>query len=644
MSKKLLVAGVMLALVATVVGGAVVANAQSVTCANIGSMLTVLGITDATKVAQANAALGCSAAVAPTTASFTRNLTVGSTGADVTALQTKLGVTPATGYFGAITKAAVVAYQTANGLPATGYVGPMTLAKLNAGAVVVAPGTPAAGCPAGMTCTPVVACPAGYTCTASNGSVSTNGVEGTITVTQSNSGLASSVYEGDSQVGVLGFKVEAKSSDMSVQRVKIDLGSSNTIYNKVLNKIYVMDGSTVLASSDLNSNTVVKESDNRYTITLTGMNTVVAKNASKTFVVAVDVKDTVDTSYRTSTYLTKTVRLYDTNAVRAVDGAGLDQFSGSNSITRNFSIAAALSESATLKTSISSASPVAGTIVAADGANQDEADMVTTLVFNVKATKSDITITDLTATTTGTAVDNGNVVTAYLYDGSTELDNASVSSTTHAAVFSNLDIIVAKDTTKTLTIKVDVRTASTSARTMVTTIDGETGIVAENVNGDVVATQSGSATGNTLTVQKAGAVYTLVGTPTLTKSVIGNTASSTFLASFTIDVAAMGADVTVASTSAFAIGIFSGNTSLGTPTVSYDKPTSGITQNPTNVGPYVIADGSSARFIVQTSFVGPNGTYTPAGAIVTARVNSATTDAGTVTYISDTFRTGSQTL
>src|SRR3989338_2973787 len=92
-------------------------------------------------------------------AAFNTNLTVGSTGPDVSALQTWLiskgfsipaistGVaTP--GYFGQQTKAAVIAYQASVKLPNTGFVGPLTRGILN-GAGVTAGGT----CPAGYTCT-----------------------------------------------------------------------------------------------------------------------------------------------------------------------------------------------------------------------------------------------------------------------------------------------------------------------------------------------------------------------------------------------------------------------------------------------------------------------------------------------------------
>ncbi|MEK7193217.1 MAG: peptidoglycan-binding protein [Patescibacteria group bacterium] len=80
--------------------------------------------------------------------SFTRNLTVGSKGADVTALQQilinggYLKITTATAYFGSLTKAALAAWQSANGIsPAVGYFGPISRAAIG-GSVVVTPGTP----------------------------------------------------------------------------------------------------------------------------------------------------------------------------------------------------------------------------------------------------------------------------------------------------------------------------------------------------------------------------------------------------------------------------------------------------------------------------------------------------------------------
>ncbi len=111
--------------------------------------------------------------------SFSTNLTVGSTGADVTALQTYLigagynipaiaSGAAAKGYFGSQTQAAVKLFQAAKGVPNTGFVGPLTRGVLNGGATNVAISTQVS-CPAGYTCTANVpassACPAGMTCT-----------------------------------------------------------------------------------------------------------------------------------------------------------------------------------------------------------------------------------------------------------------------------------------------------------------------------------------------------------------------------------------------------------------------------------------------------------------------------------------------
>jgi peptidoglycan hydrolase-like protein with peptidoglycan-binding domain len=77
-------------------------------------------------------------------ATFTTWLTVGSRGLDVTALQAilvaqgYLKVVP-TGYYGALTKQAVMAYQKANGLEQVGSTGPKTRALLNAYVVAHVP-------------------------------------------------------------------------------------------------------------------------------------------------------------------------------------------------------------------------------------------------------------------------------------------------------------------------------------------------------------------------------------------------------------------------------------------------------------------------------------------------------------------------
>ena len=70
---------------------------------------------------------------------LTRELQLGMSGSDVSALQTFLAADASlypeglvTGYFGSLTKAAVARFQTRNGISAVGRVGPQTLPVINA--------------------------------------------------------------------------------------------------------------------------------------------------------------------------------------------------------------------------------------------------------------------------------------------------------------------------------------------------------------------------------------------------------------------------------------------------------------------------------------------------------------------------------
>ena len=90
---------------------------------------------------------------------FTKNLGIGSTGADVKELQQFLinaGYSlpaGATGYYGAQTKDAVIAFQKARGIAQVGTVGPLTRAELNKGDAVAATSgtTSTSSTPSGLT-------------------------------------------------------------------------------------------------------------------------------------------------------------------------------------------------------------------------------------------------------------------------------------------------------------------------------------------------------------------------------------------------------------------------------------------------------------------------------------------------------------
>lgn len=555
---------------------------------------------------------------------LTKDLTIGSKGADVTALQTWLveegymvmPVGVPMGYFGTLTQKALAQWQAENAVtPAAGYFGPKTRGVI---ATLSSTGTGTGTLPAGCTSTAGYSSTTGAKCDGSTtgstgGTISTPGVEGTLSVsTNPTPSSGKTVHAGDTNVDVLGLKLEAKTSDINVQRVKVDLGNSTSFYTKIFRKIYLKDGSNIIAEADLNSNTVVKDGST-YFISLTGFNFIVPKNTTKVLTLSVDSYSSFSSSYDGSTTYGLAI---PSNGVRGVDGAGLTQEGPSSAISRRTVTldADTLVDTATLKVSKNSSSPAAVTIIASEGSGDNEKDKVTALVFDIKATKDEITITSLKATTTGTGSGTASATVAYLFEGdSTEpVGSASVSydGNTGVAFFDDLDIVIPADTTKTLTLKLDIRGASATGKAYVTVVHSEN-MVAENSEGTDID-PTGSATGESLTFKNAGASISLIGSPATTVNTVSDNGISTSTVStrFVVRVKAEGADVLLgreaSSSPVFASSttyfkVYNGDTATAiVPTVQFTIPESAVTISGQTA---TLSDGNYVDVPVDVSFV-----------------------------------------
>lgn len=533
------------------IGLSMVTPAAAVTVAELQAQINAL-------MAQLSALQGGSAS----TMSFTMDLTVGSSGAQVSALQQVLVsngylVMPAgvaMGYFGSLTKSAVMKWQAAVGLPATGFFGPMSRAKLNgsAGATGTVPGTTVGG---------------------TVGVITTPGVEGTLTVSRAASPASGiKLNEGAMKVAVLGIELEAKTSDIKVERVKIDLdnasggGSDQDLYRKIAQKIYIMDGSTVLASMDLSTATVVEDGSDRF-VTLSGLSYVVPKDSKKVLTVALDARSNWDSTFDDDTW-TLGVPM---EGVRGVDGAGVNQYGPSTAFTNTFETDGELADSATLTVSTNSGTVQDSVVIAASGASENEKDGIELLKFDVRAEKDAVTLTDLIVDLVKTGSGGATTTSAYLYDGSTLVDSATVLN--HAAqsvVFDDIDYTISKDSTKTLTVKVDVRTANGTATVFTADIDA-VDVAAENSNGTTV-TASGSAQGESVTVRNVGLEYTL-----LSKSIARTAgagvagATSTAQADFVVRIKAVGNAIDIGDSASTTFAFAGGwpSAAAGTSTVIY---------------------------------------------------------------------------
>lgn len=520
---------------------------------------------------------------------FSSNLTIGSRGADVVALQTFLeskglitmpaGV--AKGYFGALTRTAVKAYQSMKGItPAAGYFGAITRAAVQADMMGSTPSVP--GCSAGAAYNSMTGQPCA---TPSNPTTpnTTSGVEGSLTVNLGSSPVNNSNVQTSSDVPVYGIEFKGKIADSVVQtvdlQVAVTLSGSAENPSTLINTIKVWDGSTVVATVPVNSSTFTKDSSNVYYVRLSNLNFLVPKDATKNLTVSFST-NSIDSDRAV------TIDGYGSSSVRAVSGNNISSFYSidGTSYTRSHTFKKPGTSTLTLS---AASSPLRSQNYRV---NSTDAVVVPVLNFNVKSETGASKITDITATT---SVSNLTVTNAvfYLYDGSTLLDSKTGSS---SVTFSNLSINVGQDVTKTLTVKVGFPATTSSATLAQIATTSVTSVNYDKPNGSSANTLTQSSpsvavNGVAQYVYSAAPQFVLASTPTVSISGTSQTGSSTAMtATFNFKVTALGGAMTKPVAGDFAVR-FASTTSASTTASSVN-----VTVNPDNN----VAEGSTADVTV----------------------------------------------
>lgn len=259
------------------------------------------------------------------------NLTVGATGASVTNLQKALigaGFSipaGATGYFGAQTKTAVAAWQKSVGVsPAVGFFGPLSRSKFNLSCgetTGTGTGTGVAGCQPGD----LFSRTSGASCSATTGTgtgAALSGTDGTIDdVTSLSQYSDEKVGEGEKGVTVLGAEVKAsKDGDIALKSVRVEFDNTGNTGSLRLNR-YIKSASVYLGSTKVGSADVAdfNESGSIWSkvVTLSGGTTVKAGETAKLYV-KVDGATTID-----SADISGDSWQVEVANVRFVDGAGV---------------------------------------------------------------------------------------------------------------------------------------------------------------------------------------------------------------------------------------------------------------------------------------------------------------------------------
>ncbi len=510
------------------------------------------------------------------TATFTTNMMVGSTGENVRGLQMFLNACPDTAldvttgsngskgfestYFGMATKAAVMKYQTKAGVPSTGYFGNMSRNSAstigNVCGTVSTGGTLPTGCTSttgfstttGQSCatatSTVAGCTAGALFSSTTGASCTAGTTvvtggaGDIQLVEVLSSISNEkVGEGDVDHKVFAYTVEADNgSDLAINSVKLNLemttGSGSDKLNRYATKVSVWMGSTKVGSADVSA---FSESSGVYSKSISLSNAVIKADKKETFYVSVDAAANIDSTDLASNTWTTTLE-----STRFSDGTGAILTDSTGLISKTFQFASlATASDVEMKVNLATSNMTAKTVKVSTTSDTNQVEL---LRFTLKAQGSNMLLDQVpvTFTTSHTLNEVTSNVTLKIA-GNTYNETITNVASSATKNFDDLNLSVEKDATVEGVIYADISDIDVNF-TEGTTLKAEitSALVAatttnyfdiEDMNGDQLVTgdRTGSAMGETMTFRSTG-VNTVMGTPTYasTEDQNGNITSRTY--------------------------------------------------------------------------------------------------------------------
>lgn len=568
----------------------------------------------ATLQAQLAALTGSSSSASAT---FTMDLTIGSTGAEVTALQnwliSKGHAIPAgaTGYFGTQTQSALAAFQAANGIaPAAGYFGPITRAKVNAMG-----GTSGSG--------------------STGGDSDLSGGAGSVDQYKLLSSINNEeVGEDEEDVEVFGMEIEADDGsdlEFTAARLVFNEGTAGSDFEDYATEVSVWFDGEEVARVDADE----FNDDNDWTKTVSLDGAVLDAGDTAELVVAVSGASNIDTNDLNDTWT------LDIPQVRFRDADGATVSEDPNLSTRTFSfVDFASASNAELKIAEDDDAVNEARTLEVDAT--DDTDDVTVLSFTLEAEgDSDLEIKNFGASVTVTGAGNTDDVISNLalWIEGEEVATADTVSTAGAEELYNFDdvdytidagdtvsaelradflsIADALDEGDTITFAI---TENETDQASVVDVEDESG--EQLVDADI----TGSATGGAFELRSAGIIVTFVSASEAVT--VGNSANDD-VGTFKIvyDVEAFGEDIFVSNDAAATLVSSIPDATLATDGVRYVLERGGTATIPDNAALYTDAVTFTGDATERTNSVeiseGDNAQFT-----LTVSKTNASTSAG----------------
>ncbi len=572
---------------------------------------------------------------------WSRNLTIGSYGTDVLALQRYLNSalpTPVaysgagspgneTQYYGALTAAAVTRYQNAHaatvlapiGLSAgTGYFGTLTRASMNA--ACTAPTTPT------VPTTPT---------TPTTPTVPTTGTEASVwRYKVLNTPSGQDVEEGDTKQ-VLGVQFDVTDAAVTLSRADVAFQAVDTVLNyrpwQYLRTVSLWYDGHEVASQRVDTQSAWNNLGNRvYSLRFSGLDTVIPEGDDPTFYVEVQALQNIDSS--------DTPQRFDVwvpdNGFRLADAVGVQHYVGNDAMTRDITLEQA-GQTTELNVHLADSNPAAGVLAVPETHTSAETPL---LVARLEAEDGDVTISSIPVTiytydngasqvpfsnvfADAELVGGGHTFTDYTVTHTDRVVLNGVQTTATTLTFDTSDWVIREGDSVDLTlngrfVRQNNNFAEGTRVRASLTHDDVAAIDAEDRNRIPEDRLSGSAIGETQTLRTEGVTVTPVSfsADATTRSALTQSTAS-FTATF--DVTAFGNTfylpqgagwlaangTTTLSGTADGGAFFSVLNAANAPVETGSAPSVLTTSNATlQNGAYVLYDGQTRRFTVQVTY------------------------------------------